>query len=195
MVFNFTTNYHFNSRYYLGDKLVETVGETKLLGTIINSDLTWWKNTNYITQKAYQRMQILRKLVEFSIPLDDLVLIYTLYVRSILEFNCCVWTFNITKAEKNDIERVQKTACRIILKEDYISYENALETLNLVNLQERRIMLCKRFAKNSLRYDKSKDMFPLDENRNRNKFKIKFAKHSRLLNSAIPQMQRLLNEE
>ena len=38
-------------------------------------------------------------------------------------------------------------------------------------------------------------MFPVDQGRNANKFKFKFARHSRLLDSAIPQMQRLLNED
>ena len=120
---------------------------------------------------------------------DDL-----LYVRSILEFNCCVWHFSLTKGQEEELERVQKVACKIILKDQYISYENALETLKLENLSQRRTKLCKRFALNSLRYEKSKDMFPLDKGRNRNKYKVNFARHSRLLNSAIPQMQRLLNQ-
>ena len=44
----------------------------------------------------------------------------------------------ITEAEVDDIERVQKVACQIILKESYISYESALVILKLVNLRERR---------------------------------------------------------
>ena len=195
IIFNYTKNYQFGTRLYLEDKLLEIVNQTKLLGTIISSDLTWWQNTNYLTQKGYQRLQILKKLYEFNVPVVDLVHIYTLYVRSILEFNCCVWTFNITQGEQNDIERVQKIACKIILKDSYSSYESALITLNLQSLSERRKMLCKRFAKNCLKYDKSKDMFPIDDYRNSDKFKVNFARHSRLLDSAVPQMQRLLNED
>ena len=135
---------------------------------------------------------MLRKLYEFILPIDDLVHIYT---RSILEFNCCVWHFSITQEESSDIERVQKTACRIILKDKYLSYDNAMSTLNLQTLSERRLMLCSRFAQNCLKHDKSKNMFPLDVNRNRDKFKVNFAKQSRLLYSAIPQMQRLLNNQ
>ena len=60
-------------------------------------------------------------------------------------------------------------------------------------------MLCKRFAKKCLKFDKSRDMFPLNENymenvRNSEKFEVKFAKKGRLKESAIPMMQRLLNE-
>ena len=47
---------------------------------------------------------ILKKLYEFNVPVPDLVHIYILYVRSILEFNSCVWHFNITQGQGNDID-------------------------------------------------------------------------------------------
>ena len=123
-----------------------------------------------------------------------------MYVRSTLEFNCCVWTFNITEEESDDIERVQKIACRVILKENYTSYDNALTVLNLQVLAERRKMLCERFAINCLKYPKSKDMFPLNPSsdldlRQTEKYKVNFARKGRLLDSAISQMQRLLNKQ
>ena len=194
IIFNFTNNYKFSTRLYLKNELLEIVCSVKLLGTMVTHDLTWWENTNYLTKKGYQRLQILRKLYEFKVPIIDLVQIYTLYVRSILEFNCCVWHFSLTKEQEEELERVQKVACKIILKDQYLSYRNALQILQLENLSQRRKKLCKKFAQNSLKYAKSKDMFPLDTARNKNKYKVNFARHSRLLNSAIPQMQRLLNE-
>ena len=87
IVFNFTRNYQFSTRVNLNDTLLETISETKLLGTIVSSDLKWHANTKMLTQKGYQRMSILRKLYEFDIPVEDLVLIYNQYIRSILEFN------------------------------------------------------------------------------------------------------------
>ena len=100
----------------------------------------------------------------------------------------------LTKEQEEEFERVQKVACKIILKDQYQSYRNALQILDLENLSQRRTKLCKKFALNSLKFAKSKDMFPLDEGRNKKKFKVDFTRHSRLLNSAIPQMQRLLNQ-
>ena len=194
IVFNYSRNYQFATRLYIQNELLEIVQSTKLLGTVISSDLTWWENTNYLTKKGYQRVQLLKKLYEFNVPIIDLVIIYTLYVRSLLEFNCCVWHFNITKEEDTDLERVQKVACKIILKDKYTSYESALTQLDLEKLSVRRRYLCKRFAENCLKHDKSRDMFPLDEDRNRDSYKVNFARHKRLLFSAIPQMQRLLNE-
>ena len=194
IIFNYTNNYQFSTRLYLQNELLEIVQSTKLLGTIVSSDLTWWENTHYLARKGYQRLELIRRLYTFNVPIPDLVTIYILYVRSLLEFNCCVWHFNLTQEDEGEIERVQKVACKIILKQKYHSYENALTQLNLQNLSERRKYLCKRFAQKSLKHEKSKDMFPLDEDKNREKYKVNFARHSRLLDSAIPQMQRLLNE-
>ena len=76
-------------------------------------------------------MIILRKLYEFDIPQEDLVLIYCSYIRSVLELNSNVWFSSITNEESKNLERIQKNACKIILKEKYVSYVEALETLNL----------------------------------------------------------------
>ena len=40
-----------------------------------------------------------------------------------------LWQGSITLAEKKDLERVQKSACHIILGEQYHSYNKALLTL------------------------------------------------------------------
>ena len=194
MIFNYSHNYQFSTRLYIENELLELVKETKLLGTIITSDLSWWENTNYLCKKGYQRMAIIRKLYEFNVPVVDLVQIYTLFIRSILEFNSCVWNFNLTQEQSNDLERVQKVSCKIILKEQYTSYHSALQLLDLKELSKRRIDLCTKFAKKCVQKERSSSMFPVDENRQGQKYKVNFAKHSRLLNSAIPQMQRILNE-
>ena len=62
-----------------------------------------------------------------------------MYIRSILEYNSCVLYSAITQEEKNNLERVQKIACRNFLKEEYTTYEEALKHLNLQNLEEQRM--------------------------------------------------------
>ena len=58
-------------------------------------------------------MTILRKLYEFYIPQEDLVQIFTM---SVLESNSNVWFSVITNEEKENLERLQMVACRIIHK-------------------------------------------------------------------------------
>ena len=194
MIFNCTKKYQFSTRIFLNNSVLETISETCLLGTILSSDLTWHKNSEMLTRKGYQRMTILRNLFEFDIPVQDLVMIYTLYIRSILEFNSNVWFSSITSEESDNIERVQKIACRIILKENYESYENALSKLNLQTLSERRTMLAERFATKCSKSDKFRDWFPKNEKeniylRNPNEFNVNFAKKGRLFKLSIPAMQ------
>ena len=194
MIFNPTKNHQFGIRLHMNGKLLETVDKVTLLGTIISTDLTWSSNTHYIVRKAYQRLEIIKKLYTFSVPTEDLVHIYILYVRSILEFNCCVWHFSLTAEDRQEIERVQKIACKIILKNNYSSYLDALVTLKLETLNDRRENLCERFAKKCVKGPPQvANMFPIDHTRHSNKFQVTFARHDRLLHSAIPQMQRILN--
>ena len=145
-------------------------------------------------------MVILHKLCLFKMPVCELVTIYILYLRSILEQSCQVWHFAISDEENGELERVQKVACKVILDSEYTDYETALEVLNLEKLCDRRDQLCLRFAKKSLKFDQTKDMFPLNppnqcNTRDSEKFRVKFARTDRLLNSSIPQLQRLLNED
>ena len=128
MIINFTNKYQFNTRLKLNNEIIETVDETKLLGTILTNDLRWDKNTNNIAKKSYARMELLRKLAGFSAPIKDMKQIYIVYIRSLLEQSSNVWHSGLTNENENDLERVQKVALKIILKEKYKNYENALNT-------------------------------------------------------------------
>ena len=111
-----------------------------------------------------------------------------------------VWSSSITEEETANLERVQKIALRIILKETYESYENALNVSELQTLKERREILSIKFAKNCVKNNKTSPMFPLNpsqcniETRDRERYLVQKCKTVRLYNSAIPYMQRLLNK-
>ena len=200
MVFNFTDDYQFATRLYLENNLLETVTETKLLGTLITSDLKWEKNTHMICSKAYKRMIILQKLSKFNPPTDDLLTVYKLYIRSILEQNCQLWHFSIIQEDIESLERVQKVACKIILGSQYASYNDALITLNIQSLYERRQNLSLKFAKRCVKHPKLFEMFPENPSseyslRNTEKYTVYKSRTSRLQNSTIPQLQRALNRD
>ena len=86
------------------------------------------------------------------------------------------------------------------MKNNYSTYENALYETGLENLKSRRTTLCLNFAKKCLKNEKTEKIFPLNPNynptiRKSEKYKVKFANTSRLQYSAIPALQRLLNED
>ena len=127
-----------------------------------------------------------------------MVTIYISYIRSILEQSCTVWHSNLTVENCEDLERVQKSALRIILKEEYQTYEQALETLMLAKLSERREKMCLKFAKSCLKNDLTRDLFPLNPTeglgtRNKEKYRVVHANIGRLKDFAVPYLQRLLN--
>ena len=111
-----------------------------------------------------------------------------------------VWHSSITKKNTVDLERVQKSALKVILGEKYESYKDALKLVGLDSLEKRREELCLKFAKQCLRHDKLKGLFPKNERkhkmekRNCEKFIVKKANTERYRRSAIPSMQRLLNQ-
>ena len=144
-------------------------------------------------------MIILQKLYSFNVPIEDLVTIYKLYVRSLVEQNVAVWNSSITVEECEDLERVQKVAIKIILKNRYTGYEDSLRILGLENLKSRRKAMCLAFARKCLKNEKMAALFPLNPNFNPNarhseKYQVNFAYSNRHQKSAIPALQRLLNE-
>ena len=96
MVINYTNKYQFATRLYMQNELLEVIEETKLLRCIISLDLKFHKNTEFMIQKAYGRMTLLHKLYSFNVPIEDLINIYILYIRSLVEQNVAVWSHTIT---------------------------------------------------------------------------------------------------
>ena len=56
MIFNFTKNHQFFTRLTLKDENIEVIDSFKLLGTYIENDLTWDRNSNELVKKVNSRM-------------------------------------------------------------------------------------------------------------------------------------------
>ena len=175
------------------------MNECKLLGTIITSDLRWEKNTQNIIKKANARMQLLHKIAQYSPPREDMLNIYILFVRSILEQSAVVWHTSLTLENSKDLERIQKSACKLIIGQP-MPYKKYLKILDINSLHSRRSQLCMNFSLKCLKNDYSKNIFPKNKkihNMNTRKpqmFVETKAKSERLKKSAIPQMQIMLNQ-
>ena len=150
MIFNYSKDHQFSTSLTIDDEKLEIVDEAKLLGVILTNDLKLNQNTEYLVKKAYCRMELLRRVAEYSSSIEDLKIIYTMYIRSILEQACVVWHSSLTQENCEDLERVQKCALRIIMGSKYTSYDEALKDTNLQSLKDRREELCKKFVKNCI---------------------------------------------
>ena len=64
-------------------------------------------------------MQLFWKVASFGASISDMKHIYKIFVRSSLEYSSYVWRRNLTENNKSYLERIQKSALRIILGNKY----------------------------------------------------------------------------
>ena len=157
----------------------------------MRSDMTWVSNTENMVKKANKRLWIVRRLKQLGAQQDDLIDLYIKQIRSVLELAVPAWHGDITQVERMDIERIQKSAAHIILGERYISYRQALKTLNLQSLQSRRDKLC-------LKHTKFQKWFkPAHYSQDTRQEKFKYckvqAKHNRFEKSPLCFLTKMLN--
>ena len=201
MIFNFTHDNQFSTDIKLKGETIETVRETKLLGVYINDKLNWNDNTRNIVRESNKRMRLLHRARQFTRNIKHLKQIYMLQVRSKLEQSAVLWHSGITRKDCQELERIQKSAMKVIFGNGYKDYQDALKKIGLDTLEKRRDRLCLDFAKGCLKIEKLKKIFPLNnkkenkETRNKEKYVVNIARTERYKKSAIPFMQRLLNND
>ena len=86
--------------------------EHKHLGVIFNEFATWNNHLEETINKANKRLGILRNL-KYSLKRNTLKVLYTTYIRSVLEYADTVWD-NIPQNLSNRIEQINKNAIRCI---------------------------------------------------------------------------------
>ena len=148
----------------------------------------------------YSRFQLLKKVATFTNDKLELKLIYTTFCRGVLEQSCEVWGDNLTEENRDDLERCQKVAVRLICDRDYRNYTSALEVLSLETLEFRRQKLSLRLAHKFTQHDQMKQLFPLNikkhdmNTRKQELYKVTPANTDRFHRSAVIKMQAQLNE-
>ena len=89
---------------------------------------------------------------------------------------------------------------KVIFRKDYQGYQRSLNILKMESLHDRREGLCLKFAKKCLKQERMSAMFPKNlkkstvKMRNKEIFFVNRANTERYKNSAIPYLQRKLNE-
>lgn len=99
---------------HINGMAVEPVSSFKFLGTHISEDLSWNTNTSSLVKKAHQRLFFLRTLKRNQLSSAVLVNFYRCTIESILTNCVTVWYGSCSVAERKTLQRVVKTAQRII---------------------------------------------------------------------------------
>ena len=180
---------------------IQQINVSKLLGVWIEEDLTWSRNTTEICKKSFSRTSMLTKLKYVGVETEDLLNIYILFIRSCTEYCSVVFHSRLTVEQHASLERIQKTCLRIILNENYVSYEAALEMTGLETLYSRREQRCLDFSLKCLKHETNKRLFPINPKdsesaslREKELFCVNYAYTETYRNSAIPYCQRKLNK-
>ena len=85
------------------DQQITDVESHKHLGIYLSNDCTWHKHIEYIKEKAWNRINVMRKL-KFELNRQTLETIYLTFFRPVLE--------NANK--KEELEKIQNEAARIV---------------------------------------------------------------------------------
>ena len=143
ILFNTSRNYDFPPELkFDDDSTLEVVEELRLLGVVVTSNLSWQPHVDLMCKKAFTRMWMLRRLKPLGASVKELLEVYQTQIRCLLEFAVAAWNSGLNKAQVKQLERVQKCALAIIIEADYKSYDNALTTANLNNLEEKVLSKC-----------------------------------------------------
>ena len=148
-------------------------------------------------------MTMLTKLKYVGVNNEDLLNIYILYIRSLLEYCSVVWHSTLTLEQSNNLERVQKLCLKVILGSEYNGYTQALKDSGLDRLSDRREQKCLNFGLKSVLHPVHSNMFPVNpqvaskpshERKNKEYFTVNWARTESYRTSAIPYIQRMLND-
>jgi hypothetical protein len=165
VLFNTARNYDFMPKLSVKKDIhLEVVEEFKLLGLIFQSNLRWQANTDYMCQKAYSRLWMLRRLKKLGAEKTEMLDVYLKQVRCVLEMGVAVWEPRLTQEQSKQLERVQKCAFYVIMGNDHSNYDDDVKELCSEKLSDRRYNLCLKFSKKSEKHEKFKNWFkPTDE--------------------------------
>ena len=83
---NPSRKYSYLPQIVANNEPLEVVDSFKILGIFFNSDCTWNDHVNFMVNKARQKTWMLRRLKSQGVKTNLLVELYTLFVRSGLEF-------------------------------------------------------------------------------------------------------------
>ena len=93
---------------------VEQVDAFKLLGTLLENDLTWSKNCDKLISKARQRLYFLRKLKSFQVNNYILLNFYIYIIQSVMTSSITVWYDKITLVQKGKLASIIRNCESII---------------------------------------------------------------------------------
>ena len=164
---------------------------------MLTNDLSWGMHIDYTIKRVNKVIWQLIRFKQIGAPRDKLITFYILKIRSILMFGSVCFHSALTQEQRRMLEVQQKKCFIIILGTQYQSYQKALETLALQELEQLREQVCIKWAWNTSRNVQHKHLFPINNSnvntRDRKYFVEYKCRTDKFYRSAIPDMIRKMN--
>ena len=179
--------------------VINSSDEMKILGFIFSKEPNVNAHMDYTATKFNRAVWALSHLRRAKIDNTTLLRVYLVMLRPIIEFCSPVYHTMLTKEQSLRIEGLQRRALQIIYGFGEC-YSDLLDRAGIESLEERRKRACSNFARNMANSERFGHWFQERERngpglRCRRRYEEDFARTSRLYNSPLFYMRRLLNAE
>ena len=167
MKFNRSRKYDFPPEIQVGGgSTVNVVSTLKILGIQVEDTLKWNAQVKQMTERATKTIWVIRRMKSLGVSQATLVKYWVAEGRSALEMCAPLWHSSLTAAQSRALARVQRVAMAAITSVWGASHSEQLSALSLQPLAERRVELCRRFARRTAERSRHQDMFqPVDNPR------------------------------
>ncbi len=108
MVINFQQNRPDFAPILIQGQTIARVEKAIILGMSITQDLKWNESVNEITKKAAKHLYLLKQLKRSGLDSKDLKCFFIASIRTILEYACQVFHYDLPKYLSDVIETIQR---------------------------------------------------------------------------------------
>ena len=123
---------------FIDKQIIIELDSHKHLGVFLSNYCTLHKHIDYVKEKAWGRITIMRRS-KFCLDRKSLETIYLTFIRPILEYADAVWD-NCTNYEKQELDKIQTEIARIVTgATKLVSLHVLFDEVNLEPLEDRRV--------------------------------------------------------
>ena len=122
----------------MNNQVITEVDSNKHLGVFLSNDCTWHKHIDYLKEKAWDRMNVMRRL-KCCLDRKSLETIYHTFIRPILEYADVAWD-NCISYVKQELDKIQTEAASIVTgATKLVSLHALFDEVNCEPLEARRM--------------------------------------------------------
>ena len=124
---------------FINGSVIEQVENYCYLGVMVNQHICWSEHIQHLYRKVRKLIGMLYRNFYTWADTSTLCTVYIHYMHSTtLRICCSAMGDPYKKKDIDNLESVQKFACKVCLKTWDMNYEDMLHSLNLIPLQTRR---------------------------------------------------------